>query len=69
MDTLESQLKEEKSKRKRIWRMHCQQVADQERLLEEKEGEVTRLRERLSELGVSPPRRRSVGGTSDDSSH
>ncbi len=66
MDTLESQLKEEKSKRKRMWRMHCQQVADQERLLEEKEGEVTRLRQRHTDLGVCSPRRR---GTSDDSSH
>ena len=66
MDTLESQLKEEKSKRKRMWRMHCQQVADQERLLEEKEGEVTRLWQRLTDLGVCSPRRR---GTSDDSSH
>ena len=69
MNSLESQLKEEKSKRKRMWQMHCQQEADQKRLLEEKEGEVTRLQQILTELGGSSIRRRSVGVTSDDSSH
>ena len=60
MDTLESQLKQEKSKRKEMWRMHCQQVADQERLLE-KEGEATQLWQRLTELGEFPPKEMECG--------
>ena len=48
---LKEDLKGEKQQRRELWRLNCQQLRELEDLIAEKEGEISRLQARISELG------------------
>jgi len=48
--------------------MNCRQASEQEKLLDEKDAEIARLRQRLAELEIASSEKGSEGRASDDSS-
>ena len=67
---LKDELKQEREKAKRAWRMGCAQVAEQESLLAKREDEIVELQERLRAcMRDAPPRSHSSGSESEPVGH
>ena len=74
IEQLQKELEEQKGKTREVWRTNCEQIAEMDALLAEKEDENARLREELVRLrrsslsAHSGTSEGSRGGTDEDSS-
>jgi predicted RNase H-like nuclease (RuvC/YqgF family) len=67
IEQLQSKLTEQKDKMRDLWRLNCEQLAESDNSLAEKEDENARLKEEIACLRRSSPSAHS--GTSEGSRH
>lgn len=69
IEVLRAELNKEKAKAKRMWKLNCEQAAEQENLLAEKDEEIAELKRKLTEHRSRSPSRSTFSELDDALPH